>query len=329
MVAVAARLVIGGAGFIGSHLVRELLERYPDDRVLVVDNLRSGSWSFLNSEIKQRRVEIFEASIEKLSLSESDFENLVSIFHLASNAEIALAQTQPDVDFWHGTSLTNYAVELWRMCEHAEFVYASGSGVYGDAGDSIVLSEDDLGYPIISTYAASKLAGEALVESYAFLFDRPATIFRFGNVVGPNQTHGVVLDFVAKLLRDPSQLEVWGDGTQTKPYVHVSDIVRGLIDVRNETETAAKFNLATTDVVSVAEIIDIVIRVTGIEPVRIDFGTESRGWKGDVPVVLMDSSKAHAFGWRPTYSGHAALEDAARANYEALGGKTSRGPLAT
>lgn len=313
-------VVIGGAGFIGSHLVKRLLDEDSEVKVIVVDNLRSGSWNLLAPVLDDPRLLRFEESIESFAPNPELISDIDAIYHFASNAEIALAQDFPDVDFWHGTALTNAAVELWRKCENAEFIYASGSGVYGDAGASKSLCESDGGYPIVSTYAASKIAGEALVEAYAYLFDRTATIFRFGNVVGPAQTHGVVFDFIKKLLADPDELVVWGDGTQTKPYVHVTDVVQGLLTLRKNDERAARFNLATDDVVSVSEIVEIVTSTMGLAPSRVSYGSDNRGWKGDIPVVVMSAEKARAHGWKPMYSGHSALVDSAASNLASLSG---------
>ena len=150
------------------------------------------------------------------------------VIHLASNPDIARAATEPSVDFDEGTRLTHQVVEAMRPSSTQRILYASGSGVYGDLGE--YEATEDYGPLIpVSTYGASKLAGEALIASYCYMFGLIGCAFRFGNVVGPHQTHGVGFDFLRRLLHDPSQLEILGDGSQSKSYVHVSDVIDAVL----------------------------------------------------------------------------------------------------
>src|SRR5262249_49980864 len=150
------------------------------------------------------------------------------VIHMASNPDIARAVTEPDIDFRQGTELTNLVVEAMRQTETKCILYASGSGVYGEIG--LTEAHENLGPMIpVSTYGASKLAGEALIAAYAYMCDMRGCVFRFGNVVGRRQTHGVGFDFIRKLLRDPGQLRILGDGRQSKSYVHVGDVVSAVL----------------------------------------------------------------------------------------------------
>src|SRR5262249_54403663 len=148
--------------------------------------------------------------------------------HLASNPDIAKAATDPDIDFREGTDLTRRVVEAMRCTGAKKILYASGSGVYGDLGETD--AHEDYGPLIpVSTYGASKLAGEVLIASYAYMFDIVGRAFRFGNVVGPRQTHGVGFDFLRFLLHEPRRLRILGDGTQSKSYIHVDDVVNAVL----------------------------------------------------------------------------------------------------
>ncbi len=151
-----------------------------------------------------------------------------TVIHLASNPDIARATTEPAIDFDAGTFLTHRVVEAMRLSGARRILYASGSGVYGDLGDLIV-DEDHGPLLPISTYGASKLAGEALISAYAHMFGLTGCVFRFGNVVGPHQTHGVGFDFIRRLLKDPSHLRILGDGRQSKSYVHVRDVIDAVL----------------------------------------------------------------------------------------------------
>src|SRR5262249_28223433 len=154
------------------------------------------------------------------------------VIHLASNPDIARAASEPAIDFHEGTYLTHNVLEAMRQTRTPLLLYASGSGVYGDLGE-LEVNEDHGPLLPISTYGASKLAGEALICSYCHMFDLTARVFRFGNVVGPRQTHGVGFDFLRQLLTRPSYLRILGDGTQSKSYVHVSDVVDAALMAAN------------------------------------------------------------------------------------------------
>jgi UDP-glucose 4-epimerase len=163
-----------------------------------------------------------------------------------------------------------------------------------------------------STYGASKLAGEALLASYAHMFDFTVRALRFGNVVGPRQTHGVGYDFVRRLLDDPACLSILGDGRQSKSYVYVSDIVDAvlLVGARADSPFDA-YNVATGDYLTVAEIAEIAMDVLEIPPgsTRFAFTGGDRGWKGDIPVVRINTDKIRALGWSNRRTSRQAMRD--------------------
>jgi UDP-glucose 4-epimerase len=234
-----------------------------------------------------------------------------TVIHLASNPDIARAATEPTIDFIEGTLLTNNVVEAVRGTGVRHVLYASGSGVYGDLGDTE--AGEDYGPLIpISTYGASKLAGEALISSYCYMFGISAHVFRFGNVVGRRQTHGVGFDFVRRLLADGSQLHILGDGSQSKSYIDVDDVVTAVLTAAAAAPSGFEaFNVATGDYITVAEIADIAVDVVGLRArdVRYEFSGGSRGWKGDVPVMRLNTAKIRSLGWENRRSSVEALRD--------------------
>jgi len=234
------------------------------------------------------------------------------VIHLASNPDIARAATEPDIDFFQGTALTNSVVEAMRTTSAKRILYASGSGVYGDFGQ-LEIPEDQGSLLPISTYGASKLAGEALIASYSFMFGLSGCAFRFGNVVGPRQTHGVGFDFARRLLDDPSQLRILGDGSQSKSYVHISDIMAAVLRAHTETQSAYQvYNVATGDTITVKEIAELAVECVGLAPgsVRFDYTGGDRGWKGDVPIVRLDTKRIRSTGWSCKHSSRQALQRA-------------------
>lgn len=291
--------LVGGAGFIGSHFVDALLADRDVERVTVYDNFSSGhEWHLAHHESDQR-LTVVRADVRELSELAASMRGHRVVIHLASNPDIARAMTDPAVDFEEGTLLTHRVVEAMRSSGASRILYASGSGVYGDLGE-LVARENHGPLTPISTYGASKLAGEAMISAYCHMFGLTGRVFRFGNVVGPRQTHGVGFDFVRRLIKDPSRLRILGDGSQSKSYIHVSDVVEAVL-LANGSETPAyeAYNVATGDYIAVKEIAELAIECLGIATGRttLDFTGGNRGWKGDVPVVRLDTSRIRALGW--------------------------------
>jgi UDP-glucose 4-epimerase len=231
------------------------------------------------------------------------------VFLLASNPDIQKAVTQPRIDFDQGTKIVESVVEACRLSSVQFLVFASGSGVYGERG-SAVLDEDSALDPI-STYGASKIAGEKLLIAYAHMFGIKARIYRFANVVGPNQTHGVVYDFVSKLKKDPTRLEILGDGNQIKSYIHVSDVINAIDTTFLLNDKLYEiYNVSTNELVTVNMIAEMCIHKLEIQKskIEISYSGGDRGWNGDVPKVILDSSKLRSLGWKPKYDSISAIE---------------------
>jgi len=305
--------IVGGAGFIGSHFTDALLADSSVALVTIYDNFSSGrEWHFERHTGSPRfRVVRGDAKdVEGLVRALTAGSGHDVVIHLASNPDIARAETEPDIDFQEGTRLTNNVVEAMRRSGTRTILYASGSGVYGDQGETEV--DEDFGPMVpISTYGASKLAGEALISSYCHMFDFTGRVFRFGNVVGPRQTHGVGFDFLRQLMKDPRRLRILGDGTQSKSYIHVQDIVSAvLLGEARATARLAVYNVAT-DYITVKEIAQLAVECSGLDPNQVvfEFTGGHRGWKGDVPVVRMNAQRIRSLGWDCPRGSRAALRE--------------------
>ena len=303
--------IAGGAGFIGSHFTDRLLGDPSTERVTLYDNFSSGrEWHYAH-HIGDTRLQVVRADLK-------DTESLVQaisghdvVIHLASNPDIARAVTDPDIDFREGTLLTRQVVEAMRVAGVRRILYASGSGVYGDLGH-VEATEDHGPLLPISTYGASKLAGEALIASYCYMFGLTGCAFRFGNVVGPRQTHGVGFDFVRQLLKNPRELRILGDGTQSKSYIYVDDVVDAVLCAHEKTTKAFEaYNVATGDYITVTEIARIAVDVLDLDPAltRFVYTGGDRGWKGDVPIVRLKTDRIRSLGWRCSRSAAGALRD--------------------
>jgi UDP-glucose 4-epimerase len=300
--------VVGGAGFIGSHFADALLSSSLTRRVTVFDNFSSGHEWHLERHRTDPRLIIVRADASDIEALTATMEGHDWVIHLASNPDIALAAENPEIDFYRGTLLTHNVVEAMRRSMVGRLIYASGSGVYGDAGD-VVVTEEYAPLQPVSTYGASKLAGEALIASYCSMFGLQACAFRFGNVVGPRQTHGVGYDFVRRLAAKPHRLRILGDGQQSKPYVHVSDVVDAVLCAAKKISAPfSVFNVATDDTVTVTEIAELAIEALGLVTwPAFEYSGGRCGWRGDVPVVRLDSSRIRSLGWFPKWNSREAV----------------------
>jgi len=301
--------IVGGAGFIGSHFTDRLLADSSVTGVTLYDNFSSGREWHYERHLSDSRLRLVRADAKDIELLTAAMQGHDVVIHLASNPDIARAATAPDIDFREGTYLTNNVVEAMRRSGTKIILYASGSGVYGDLGEKE--ANEDWGPLLpISTYGASKLAGEALITSYCHMFGFMGRVFRFGNVVGPRQTHGVGFDFLRQLLKNPNKLKILGDGTQSKSYIHVSDVVNAvLLAAEKSTGGLVAFNVATGDYITVTEIAQLAVECASLDPRQVGFEYTggNRGWKGDVPIVRLNTDRIRALGWECSTGSREAL----------------------
>jgi len=311
--------IVGGAGFIGSHFTGTLVADPSVSAVSVYDNLSSGRRWHFSHHVNNPRFRFVEGDVKDLSSLKEAMEGSDLVIHLASNPDIARAAVDPDIDFRQGTCLTAQVLEAMRLTTAKRILYASGSGIYGDLG-TVEAKEDHGPLEPISTYGASKLAGEALISSYCHMFGLTACVFRFGNVVGPRQTHGVGFDFVRSLLRDPRRLKILGDGRQSKSYIHVEDVVSAvLLANQKTTQRFQAYNVATGDYTTVREIAELACECVGLDPRKVTFEYQGgdRGWKGDVAVVRLNTDRIRSLGWTCKRMSREALRDSMNALIQA------------
>jgi UDP-glucose 4-epimerase len=287
-------LVVGGAGFIGSHLVDRLVERGP---VTILDDLSVGKRAFVAAHLESGRARLVEADVLDLEHTAAATAGHDVVFHLAANPEARWGLERTRLDLEQGTVATYNVLEACRRGGVGRLVLASSGTVYGDTDR--VCAEDDLGSLPISLYGASKLAGESLASAFVHCFGLGAFVLRFGNVVGPRGTHGAALDFLRKLERSHGELEVLGDGRQVKPYLHVDDCVDGMLFALDRAPgPLAVYNLAPPDVTSVARIAELCVAASPYPDAAIRYTGGERGWAGDVPRSRLDPGKMAALGWR-------------------------------
>jgi UDP-glucose 4-epimerase len=308
-------LVTGAAGFIASNLMPRLLGR--GDEVAGIDNFFLGKRAYV---AQHPRFTFHEFDLLDLDALVHLMETFAPdrIWHLAANSDISYGTKYTDFDLKGGTLVTYNVLEAMRRTGVKEIVFSSSGAVYGEP--TVMPTPEDYG-PIlpVSLYAASKVACETLITAYAHNYDIRAWIYRFGNIVGPNPTHGVIHDFVLRLREEPTKLTVLGNGTQAKPYVHVEDCLDGMeYGIANAPGHVNVYNLAVDDQTSVREITDWTIEAMGIDRGAIDvqYGDSPRGWRGDVPQVKLDTRRMTALGFKPRLSSREAVQRCIRETVE-------------
>jgi UDP-glucose 4-epimerase len=297
--------ITGGAGFIGSHMVDALLQR--GEEVTVFDNLTSGKLDYISHHRTNKHFEFIKGDVGDLNRIKKAVAGHDFIFHFASNPDIARGMLETDLDLREGIILTYNILEAMRLNSIKKIIYSSGSGVYGETG--IIPAAENYGPLLpISMYGASKMACEGLISAFCHLFDMQAWIFRFANIVGKRQTHGVGFDFIRRLRKDSTQLKILGDGKQSKSYIHVDDVISAMLFVLKRAGNRVNvFNVATDDYITVSEIAQIVVKEMGLENVKFVYTGGDRGWKGDVPFVRFDLSKIHSHRWKAKLSSIGAI----------------------
>jgi Nucleoside-diphosphate-sugar epimerases len=298
-------LVVGAAGFIGSHLTDELLKRRWN--VTAIDVLSEKEAKNLehiprNSDFIYRTIDATDQEAVKEVVKGCDM-----VFHMAANADVLAGSKDPAMDISSTLMTTVSILEAMRKTGVKNIFFASSSAIYGDTRQE-VLKEDRRGEPI-SYYGAAKLASEELIGSYAYMDSFNALIFRFPNVVGTRLTHGVIVDLMGKLKKNPKELEILGNGKQRKQYVHVSDLVNGIADFSEDVEPGMNiYNISTDSFTSVNEIADMICARLGLKDVKYKYAGGNVGWKGDVPMFAYDISKAKAKGWKFSHSSNESVK---------------------
>ena len=292
-------LVTGGAGFIGSSLTNKLVAT--GKKVTVYDNLCTGKKEHIEHHLDNDNFEFIEADLLNKEELDKIMQGKDFVFHLAANADIPYGTKHPGHDFEQNTVVTLNVLEAMRKHNVKKIAFSSTSACFGTSTEMPTTETYGPAFPE-SLYGASKLACEGFITSYCTLFGMQAWLFRFANIIGPNVTHGILADFALKLKNNPEELEVLGDGTQVKSYLHVNDCVDAMIfAIDNTSEKFALFNLGSDDQITVKEITDIVIQELAPNA-KARYTGGDRGWKGDVPKMFLDNSKIKSLGWKPKYN---------------------------
>tara|TARA_B100000242_G_scaffold16732_1_gene10278 strand:+ start:11145 stop:12113 length:969 start_codon:yes stop_codon:yes gene_type:complete len=310
-------IISGGAGFIGINLIRELLKRKL--KIFIIDNFSNGKKSFIKSIKNRQGVNIIECDLSNEISADKAINQVLKnsisepeIWHLAANSDIPSGTSYPKIDLRDTFMTTFNLLEMSRIYGIKKFYFASSSAVYGNHGNNNINENTGPMMPI-SNYGAMKLASEAQCFSAYESYLEDLRVFRFPNVVGVPATHGVILDFINKLKKNPKKLNVLGDGNQQKSYLHVSDLVSAMVflsKVELDMDNSPIFNLGPEkDTVKVSWIAEQVVKKVSPNA-EIIYGGDNRGWVGDVPKFSYDTTKAQKFGWKPKLNSEESISKA-------------------
>jgi UDP-glucose 4-epimerase len=302
-------MVTGGAGFIGSHVVDRLLEEGYE--VTAVDNLSEGHLKNVAHLKNDKRFSFVKLDLRDEKATEKVVAGNDVIFHMAAQANIRKSLTDHRGDLEHNVvTMINL---LDGMIKHKvnDMVFASSSAVYGEA--TVVPTPEDYMPIQTSLYGASKLAAEAWSQAFAQFSPIKVWSFRFANVVGERCRRGVIWDFVHKLQKNPRELEILGNGKQSKEYLYVNDCVEGMMTGwRKAPGPVQAFNLGQPTQTLVDEVADIVTAEMKLKGVRRNYTGGERGWIGDNKLVELSIEKMKKLGWTPKTTPEEAIRRTAR-----------------
>ena len=294
--------VTGAAGFIGSNLVDRLLA--DGKRVVGWDNFSTGQKEFLDGALNNPGFKLIEGDNLELPALTKAMAGCDTVFHLAANADVRFGLEHPSRDLQQNTIATFNVLEAMRANGIKCIAFSSTGSVYGEAEK--IPTPEDASFPIqTSLYAASKVAGECLIQSYCEGFGFEGYIFRFVSILGERYTHGHVFDFYRQLLEHPDRLKVLGDGTQRKSYLHINDCVNAMLHVvQRQTALQARhrveiYNLGANEYVQVNDSIRLIGNALGLKP-KLEYSGGNKGWIGDNPFIFLETKKIRATGWQAT-----------------------------
>jgi len=315
------KVITGVSGFIGSNLFETLWKQ--DYDIIGFDkdyNAKHRLDSIIPQDIHTyhmtsnfvtKNFRMVWDDINRISSYRYLFDDVDTVYHLAAASDIKQSLKDTQWDFRNNIVGTFNILEMMRKQDINNIIFTSTSALYGEHPPFPTLETE----PLVpsSLYSASKICAEYLVRAYNEIYGIKGVILRFGNVVGKHQHRGVIVDFLKKLKENPKELEILGNGQQTKSYFHVSDCVSAMLKIpeKIKKDKIETFNIATYDQVNVNTVANIICKELGLNPVYKYTGGD-RGWKGDIPTIALDITKACNTGWKPTYHCEDAIKKAVR-----------------
>ena len=306
-------LVTGGAGVIGSRISQLLSDT---NELTILDNLSSGSYENISTLLQKSNIKFIKGDVIDYETVGRVMKDIDIVLHLAANADVRYSKDLgTDLDFKINTIGTYNILEQMRLKDVRRILFSSSSSVYGYAEDLPTEESYSTTFPR-SLYAASKVASESNISAFSYMFDLHSVIFRFANITAPiyrSRGRNVIPDFILKLMSNPNELEILGDGEQEKSYLYVDDCINGMLTCSAHSSSPVDvFNLGNVDTTKVNRIAQIIIEEMGLKNVRLKYSVGKIGWRGDVPKTILSIKKALGTGWSLKYNSDDAVRESAK-----------------
>jgi UDP-glucose 4-epimerase len=303
-------LIFGGAGFIGSHLAERLVQAGAS--VTVFDNLKTGRTANLAQVRQAPGFQFVEGDVREREKVEAVVPGHEIIFHFCDDSDIRSAAEHPDTYVEQNIMGLFYVLESMRRHGIRHILFPSSTTVFGELARP---PASELHGPMIplTLYGGAKLAAEGLISAWAHTYDFHAVVFRFVGIIGGRMDHGVVHDFVRKLQRDPTQLEILGDGTQRRSFVLVDDCVEAMLfALANAKKNYNLVHIGNVDQITINETAGAIFEVMKLKNIKLLPTGGKVGWKGDVTSNFIATETLTAWGWKPPRTSREAVFEAAR-----------------
>ncbi|WXG40105.1 MAG: SDR family NAD(P)-dependent oxidoreductase [Candidatus Freyarchaeum deiterrae] len=291
-------LVTGGTGFIGSHLVDNLVEK--GCKVTILDDLSNSTTEYIQDYLDKGQIEFVKGDVRDFETVESCLEDISVVFHFAAQYDIRRSVSDPMYDFDVNVNGMVNVLEAMRKKDISNIVLASSGGTLYGLAETLPTPETYPSQPI-SPYGASKASSEAYISAYCACYGLCGVVLRYANIIGARSLHGVIFDFYQKLKKEHKSLQILGDGNQRKSYMDVSDCINASLYVSEKSEKGFNiFNIGSEEWVTVNYISKLVINELKLQDVELTYTGGEQGWTGDVSLMLLDISKLKNQGWKPT-----------------------------
>jgi UDP-glucose 4-epimerase len=292
-------LVTGGAGFVGSNVTDRLLEL--GHNVTVYDNFSTGQRRFLELAIEHPNFKLVEGDLLDLPALKKAMQGVEFVFHFAANADVRFGTVHPRRDLEQNTIATFNVLDAMNSAGVKKIAFSSTGSIYGEP--EVFPTPETCPFPVqTSLYGASKLAGEGMIASYCEGFNYQAWIFRFVSVLGERYSHGHVFDFYKKLLDNPNEILVMGDGHQKKSYIYIQDCIDAMFTcIEKSKQKVNVFNLGAPEYIEVNQSLKWICSALGLSP-KVNYNGGERGWIGDSPFIFLETKKVQSLGWSAKFS---------------------------
>lgn len=303
-------VIFGGAGFIGSHLTERLIQEGAS--VTVYDNLKTGRTANLAQVWQHPQFRFIQADVSDRKKVDETVPGHEIIFHFCDDSDIRTAAAHPDTFIEQNIMGLFYVLEAMRRQGIRTILFPSSTTVFGEFANPPAGEADGPLKPL-NIYGGAKLASEGLISAWAHTYDFCALVFRFVGIIGGRMDHGVVHDFVRKLQKDPTQLEILGDGTQRRSFVLVDDCVEAMLfALAKNAEHYRLVHIGNVDQIPINETAAVITEVMNLKNVKYRHTGGKVGWKGDVTSNFIATETLTAWGWKPQRTSREAVFEATR-----------------